>query len=349
MLKIQPNGRTLARVRANGVDWTASFDLRDDAAVWLAVAQKAAKAQQEKPDPAEYGGHSNGATASHERPRGTLGGLLDLTYRSRWAGQADGERALQRATRVVHELGPSRMVAALTEGDIDAAALALEQAGLGPSTVNKHLAALNGLLTTAKRHRLIEHVPDVSYRRAPEGRKRFLTFDEERRMIEALDHIDPVQARIVELLIDTGIRTPSEVQAIRVEDVLVSDAGRHGLRVHTAKGGRERVVPLTDRALAAIRTLAGDRSSGPLVEAKPARTKLAWDKARKRIGLEKDSDFVPYACRHTFGTRHACIYRTPLPVLQRLMGHSTIKRTAEYVVVVDEDLWAAIPPTRYAD
>jgi len=51
--------------------------------------------------------------------------------------------------------------------------------------------------------------------------------------------------------------------------------------------------------------------------------------------------FVPHVFRHTFASRLVKA-KVPLPVVQRLMGHSTIQMTLRYVQVSDDQNREAI-------
>lgn len=103
--------------------------------------------------------------------------------------------------------------------------------------------------------------------------------------------------------------------------------------VDTPKGGKGRVVPMTDAlkaALAAVRHLRGARvlvqDDGSDVTAKVLR---GWMKsAQRQAGLRPTGNF--HILRHTFCS-HLAMRGAPAKVIQELAGHTNLATTMRYM------------------
>lgn len=150
----------------------------------------------------------------------------------------------------------------------------------------------------------------------------------------------PVRDRaILELLYASGLRV-SEVEALRVEDVNL----REGLVKAKGKGMKERVVPIGQKAIEAIRSylieralfrkkrggsetteaLFLSRNGEPLSERQIRRIVVKY---ARQIGIE--GAIGPHTLRHTFAT-HLLTSGADLRVIQELLGHSSLSTTQRY-------------------
>ena len=111
------------------------------------------------------------------------------------------------------------------------------------------------------------------------------------------------------------------------------------LRV-VGKGDKERAVPLPAPLLGPMRafwTTHGHRrwlfpsktGRGPMAKKSAGQ---AFVRARERARL--DERFTPHVLRHSYATR-LLEKGTPLPVVQTLLGHSSIQTTARYTHLTD--------------
>ncbi len=140
---------------------------------------------------------------------------------------------------------------------------------------------------------------------------------------------------VIELLYGSGLRS-SELLGLRAGDV---DLAGGTVKV-TGKGGKQRIVPLTRPAAAALRCLAGGRApdqavflgsqGGPLARRQLQRiVKLA---IRAAGGRGKAS---PHVLRHTFAT-HLLERGADLKAVKELLGHASLSTTQIYThVTVD--------------
>ena len=151
-------------------------------------------------------------------------------------------------------------------------------------------------------------------------------------------------ACIVELLYDTGIRV-SECANLKLADVNL-DAGY--VRVF-GKGGKERIVPMTDECANRLREyVASERqrilkkrtSDYLFVSRKGARIRreTIWRivrRVQKLVGI--DRDVYPHMLRHSFAT-HILQNGADIRFVQELLGHSNISTTQIYTQVDREHL-----------
>ena len=145
----------------------------------------------------------------------------------------------------------------------------------------------------------------------------------------------------VEILYATGMRV-SEMLSLR-RDALASDAPMLLIR---GKGGRERVVPLSDDARMAAAELAGtpSQAGSPWLFAgrDPERPltrqgfDLILDEVARHAGIATDR-ISPHVLRHSFAS-HMLARGADLRSLQMLLGHADIATTQIYTHVLAERL-----------
>lgn len=144
---------------------------------------------------------------------------------------------------------------------------------------------------------------------------------------------------LVELLYATGMRV-SELVALRRAAVM-RDAGFLTIR---GKGGKERIVPLTDRARDAVKAYLTRLAPGPFLfpaaglEGHLSRQVFARDLKglAARAGIAS-ARVAPHVLRHAFAS-HLLAGGADLRVVQVLLGHADISTTQIYTHVLDERL-----------
>jgi site-specific recombinase XerD len=168
----------------------------------------------------------------------------------------------------------------------------------------------------------------------PEKLPDVLSADEVQQLLEALK--EPIYRVFCTLLYATGLRL-SEALALEVTDI---DARRQVIHVRRAKGGKERLVMLSRRLYAVLRTYwAQERPPMPYLFASKATgrpisrdsIRKAMRLAAKAIGLEQRR-ITPHLLRHSFAT-HLLENGTDLRTIQVLLGHSNIATTVRYARV----------------
>jgi integrase len=209
--------------------------------------------------------------------------------------------------------------------------------GLSKKSVNNLLTVLRKLLALAQEFGELSTVPKVVWLKAPKPEIDFLSFEEADQMES---HAEPGRWKtMIILALNTGLRI-GELAALSWDCVdmangrLVVKRNVYRGQLGTPKGGREREVPLNDRALKALREY-------------PRRLNSSW------VFPQRDGGFIrnpQHTCaeailrnaeragirpigwhtlRHTFAS-HLVMSGVPLKAVQELMGHATIEMTMRY-------------------
>ena len=168
---------------------------------------------------------------------------------------------------------------------------------------------------------------------------RFLSREEVHRLHEVLDRQTRKGAReqadIIRLLLLTGCRR-GEIVRLRWSEVQ-----SNMLALTDSKTGA-RKVPLNSQAQSILRRRPKDESPfvfpSPLDPTRPRSIDLSfWYRARQ----DADIDNVRlHDLRHTYAS-HAVMNGVPLPVVSRMLGHSSVTMTLRYAHLADRDVEAA--------
>lgn len=145
---------------------------------------------------------------------------------------------------------------------------------------------------------------------------------------------------LVELLYGSGLRA-SELVSLKVNDI---DPGRPYATIR-GKGGKERLVPLSERALAAVAAyrvhVPGDQPFlFPSRGASGHLTRIRLFQLIQALGLEAGlapGELSPHVLRHAFAT-HLLEGGADLRVVQTLLGHVDIATTQIYTHVTTDRL-----------
>ena len=185
---------------------------------------------------------------------------------------------------------------------------------------------------------------------------KYLTEQEAEKVLSSFWEGDPFYTRnrtIVVFALNTGLRV-SELTGLNVGDV-VNGRIRKELKVRkeVAKGRRERIIPLNEKARESIRDLLdfnekcgySQGDNDPLFVSKQ-RKRLSPRQVENVIKqLKKDSeidvDMTPHTLRHSFATRLRK-KGVDLRVIQTLLGHKKLATTEIYTGVDREDLEKAV-------
>ncbi|MBV1706126.1 MAG: site-specific tyrosine recombinase XerD [Hyphomicrobiales bacterium] len=237
--------------------------------------------------------------------------------------------------------------------------LHLADLGLKPSSTARKLSSLRQFHQFLRAEGLRDDDPALVIegpRRAAAAPKN-LSPDEVERLLgvaaEGLD--DPQRSRhermracrmalLLELVYSTGLRV-SELMALPKAALRASA----GLVAVTGKGGRERLVPVSDRARALAGTylealasaapgLAGARWLFPSDSESGHMTRQAFARDLKVVASAAGLDarkISPHVLRHAFAS-HLLQNGADLRVVQELLGHADITTTQIYTHVLDE-------------
>lgn len=212
-----------------------------------------------------------------------------------------------------------------------------QQDGRSDITINRELAFLRNLYNMAIKwgKAITNPMKDVRLARENNQRIRFLSYEEEKRLLQACKA--PLKPVVITAL-HTGFRM-SELLSLTWEDV---DFDRRIITVKAgyAKNGESRSIPMNEmlkRTLEEVRI-----SDGALFRNRAGKTyrsvRTAFDSALKRAEI---SDFTFHDLRHTFASR-LVMGGVDLPTVKELMGHKEITMTLRYSHLSDSHKQRAV-------
>jgi integrase/recombinase XerC len=219
----------------------------------------------------------------------------------------------------------------------------LSRRRLGRASIARRLATLRSWFRFLARHGVVERNPARQVRspKPPRVLPSVLPKDEAKELLDRPRPTDDGGRRaeaLLELLYATGLRV-GECCRLDVDDV---DRAEGTVRVH-GKGGKERIVPVGDVALAAVaRYLAGRPApGGPLFRNRRGGRLTARSAHRivraRALEASLERRVSPHVLRHTFAT-HMLGEGADLRLIQELLGHSRLSTTQRYTHVSPEQL-----------
>lgn len=248
---------------------------------------------------------------------------------------------------LVPELGQVRLDAADFRAEVAAFQTKKLAEGLSPKTVNNALAVLGKMLHLAAERDLVKHVPRLKKLRPPKPDADYLTFEEADAVLAAAE---PHWRTYILLALRTGLRV-GELLGLKWVDV---DWANAQLRVQRTrwrelevapKGGRERVVPLTRDALAALEAHKRLKLGRPYVfdheDGRPYTHSEVKDVVPRACAVAGVKRVTNHGLRHTFAS-HLVMRGQSLLKTQRLLGHATSDQTQRYAHLAPSDLHDAV-------
>ncbi|MEM9269606.1 MAG: site-specific tyrosine recombinase XerD [Pseudomonadota bacterium] len=243
--------------------------------------------------------------------------------------------------------------------DVEAYLAGLETRGLAAATRARRLSSLKQLYRFAFEEGLREDNP-VHLIKGPRKARKLpdaLSETEVDALLEAAPHAGRTVAErlrntcLMEMLYATGLRV-SELVSLKREAV----RGDPRMILIRGKGGRERMVPLSEPARAALAAwlvsrdqaeeLRGKEGLKPSTFLFPSRGKaghlsrVAFYQTIKMIAGRAGVDpsrVTPHAMRHAFAT-HLLANGADLRAIQTLLGHADVSTTEIYTHVLDQRL-----------
>jgi integrase/recombinase XerD len=220
---------------------------------------------------------------------------------------------------------------------------------LSTSTQSSFASAVKRFFRFLDRRSLILHNP-AEHIRLPRAR-RLPPFVPTPKQVERLLELPPSESAIgmrdralLETFYGTGVRM-GECRAIDVDDV---DLQKRTLFVRSGKGRKDRVLPIPRKTLRALDRYI--RTGRPVLLHDPKQRALFLNRIGGRIGeimlgrIVRDYGAAAGIPRlHAHSLRHACATHllqggADIAHVQKILGHSQISTTAEYVKVAIGDL-----------
>lgn len=223
----------------------------------------------------------------------------------------------------------------------------LKQKGLSRRTIARRISAVRSFFKFLYREGYIKYNP-VAPLATPKVEKTlplFLSEDEVSKLLDAPDCSDIRGLRdkaILETIYSSGLRC-SELVGLNIEDI---DFIGGTIKV-MGKGRKERILPIGDKAIRAIRAYLDKRR----LDLKTDRKALFLNKSKRRIstvGVRKildkyirltslREDISPHTLRHSFAT-HLLNRGADLRSVQELLGHLSLSTTQIYTHLTTERL-----------
>ena len=238
----------------------------------------------------------------------------------------------------------------------------LSAQGQAPSTVARKLAAVRALFRVQTQLGQMDQNPAdlVAAPKRPKTLPRVLKREEVELLLDRIPAVTPLEQRdraLLELAYSSGLRA-EELVSLELGAV---DFDAETVRIE-GKGGKTRLVPVGEHALAAIArylersrpALRTDRGDGPAAQREPmflSKTgrRLSTSDVRRRLRTWTRvtqgrapalAQAHPHTLRHSFAT-HLLEGGADLRSIQELLGHSTISTTQVYTRVESVRLRAA--------
>ena len=182
--------------------------------------------------------------------------------------------------------------------------------------------------------------------RVDNERQRFLTPDEEKRLLDAIKSRSNPVYKMVVISLDMGMRF-GEIAGLTWGCV---DTDQNNVRVLNTKGKRDRFVPMTNRVKKLFDTMESGKPKDLIFPTKKGKQQqqIPSSFVRAVVDAKLNDDIEDpkmkasfHSLRHTYASRlvqaGVDLYR-----VQRLLGHSTPVMTARYSKLADDDLRRAV-------
>lgn len=201
---------------------------------------------------------------------------------------------------------------------------------LEPKTINLHMYSIKGFYRIFLPDQDI--MQDIHRMKEPLKRPEILSREEADAMISSSSNLK--MKAIVAILYSSGVRL-AECANLKIQNV---DSSRMVLRIENGKGSKDRFAVLSPKALDIIREYW--KQYRPKVylfegniENRPLTQRRFQEHVKQAAQLAKITKHVsPHILRHSFAT-HLLEGGVALKVIQDLLGHASIRTTAEYTHV----------------
>ena len=230
---------------------------------------------------------------------------------------------------------------AVTGEDLHRFVCTLQDLGIGARSQARIISGIKSFFNFLRLEKWIEQDPSELIEAPKLGMKLpdVLTVEEVDAMVDSIDLTVPEGQRnraIIETLYGCGLRV-SELVGLRISDLYFPD----GYIMVEGKGGKQRLVPISESAIKAIRSYMEDRAS---IAVKRGNENILFlnrrgsqlsrvmvfyivKQACEQCGIKKKVS--PHTLRHTFAT-HLLEGGANLRAIQQMLGHESITTTEIY-------------------
>jgi integrase len=260
--------------------------------------------------------------------------LRKLTHARFWKDTKGEQTSFLNSTSVVKFFGELTSVDCIRADKIDAYVSFLQDSGNSNGTINRKLAALSKMLKFAVEHDWMAKAPVIHRKKEYEGRIRWVTKDEERTLLRTLLELnEPFVHDFCMFLVDTGCRVS---EGLGLKWVDITEQGKTCTFWDT-KSNKARTIPVTARVWNMLNLTQGNGMPGPFTRIDQTIFNKVWNKAKERMKLQDDDQFVPHCLRHTCASR---LVQAGIQLLavKEFLGHKSIQVTLRYAHLLPQNL-----------
>ncbi len=220
----------------------------------------------------------------------------------------------------LYTIGPDEVLDFLEE---------LEDEGLSENSRRKYASLVSHLFTIALkrwRYAVTNPIPMIELPSNGKPRKRRLEDGEEEKLFSALAQESPYVLALVRVAIETASRR-GELLKLTWQDVKIEADGTGSAILHDPKNGETRIIPLSEDAIAALRTLPTPlKKTGAVFPTTARQVRAAWGRAREAAGCP---DLRFHDLRHEGVLR---LFELGLNSLEAasVSGHKTLQMLKDY-------------------
>ena len=211
-----------------------------------------------------------------------------------------------------------------------------KEKGLAPSTINREVSTISKMLSIAVDNNWINENPcrKVKPLRVDNKVERYLTADEEKRLLDGCIGEDAYIKPMIILALHTGMRK-GEILNLKWDENV--DLKQKYFTLYKTKNGKKRKIPMSNTVFKELTKLNSKRLSeyvftNPISKTCYENIKKAFKRACERAGISK---LRFHDLRHTAATRMVSA-GIDLVVVKEILGHADIQTTMRYSHPVPE-------------
>ena len=320
----------MATIRKRGSTWAVAVRRRGQAPVYKTFTSRAAADRWAR----QVEGQMDLGTFVdlREAERTILSEALDRYARERTPLKKGAVQETNRIKAWQRDPMAKLALTALRSADIAAWRDRQIAAGKAPSTIRNMLSVLSQVYKLAASEWHLEGLRNpVRGVRMPSqrpGRDRRLQGDEEARLLAAADQVEPYLRPLITLALETAMRL-GELLALKRSNIRGAVA-----HLSDTKNGRARAVPLSTRALAAVRVLPL-AMDGRIIPLEIDRVEYAW---RRSCRLAEIEGLRFHDLRHEATSRLFESGKFELMEVAAVTGHRTLNMLQRYTHLKAADL-----------
>ena len=239
-------------------------------------------------------GPGNGITMAEARA---------LSLQIRWEGLAYKRTAAIYSQEAVEHFGPDAQLGSITAPMVEAWRQRLMAKGNRPDTINKKVSAIRSMMADAVLHGRLDAIPALPRQLTRRNTKDRVFSDEEVagfcQFFCAMGQ--PAAADLLVFLLETCCRY-GEAEKLKGQDV---DLVRGTVTFWSTKNGRPRSVPLTRRAIDALKQHLPPVPSYRVWPYQYGTYRRHFDRAKEAMGLQGDEALTIHTTRHTCASKLA--------------------------------------------